>query len=40
LGAALIRINAREAEVPRGALGLHLTAAEGIQRILARQEGE
>jgi hypothetical protein len=38
LGTALIRVNVREAEVPRGALGLHLTAAEGIQRILARQK--
>jgi NAD-dependent SIR2 family protein deacetylase len=40
LGAALIRINAREADVPRGGLGLHLTAAEGFQRILARPKGE
>jgi hypothetical protein len=40
LGMVLIRINVREAKVPRGGLGLHLTAAEGIQRILARPKGE
>lgn len=33
LDAALIRINPREAEVPRGELGLLLNAAEGIRRI-------
>ena len=33
LGATLIRINPREADVPRGALGLSMNSAEGIQRI-------
>jgi NAD-dependent SIR2 family protein deacetylase len=36
--AALIRINAREPEVPAGGLGLRLKAAEGIQRVCAGLE--
>lgn len=36
LDAALIRINPREAEVPRGELGLFLNAAEGIRLICER----
>jgi hypothetical protein len=33
--ATLIRINAREADVPICGLGLRLNAAEGIQRVCA-----
>jgi hypothetical protein len=35
-GAALIRINPREPDVPSGHLGIPLNAAEGIQRICIR----